>query len=320
MDKQTINEILEVCGEPKRFHYYKDKHLLNALLLENKTHYKIADIKGSKASALLQKAWFKKAFMANSGSGIISRQDLLSYLPADAKHFNTTLGEWGEDANKHNKDKWYQTSRSGYSLVVQLNFCSEHNYRYFQLLKPQWRHAGVFNYAGHPVNKGKYYTMAWARVDVDFNTNEAIIEEIQTDWLRNLRQLIADVKENDKRISGDFLIRNGIGSSAQNLMAYYSFMRNYFEMWQEAILSLSIEVLQKEIGVEHIFMHTHESGNLFKEITYRQPPKSLYSKLPTKMGFVLNDEAPLFLNQEQYLKRYFKKAKKQNVKWFKYAV
>jgi len=36
------------------------------------------------------------------------------------------------------------------------------------------------------------------------------------------------------------------------------------------------------------------------------------------MGFVMSDKAPAFLKKEIYLKRYFRKAKKDSIKWFKH--
>lgn len=40
-------------------------------------------------------------------------------------------------------------------------------------------------YHGHPVRKDDVETLAWARIDLDFASNQALIEEIQSDWVKN---------------------------------------------------------------------------------------------------------------------------------------
>lgn len=42
-----------------------------------------------------------------------------------------------------------------------------------------------FNYCGHPVSRQRN-TLAWARLDLDLNSATALIEEIQSDWIRDV--------------------------------------------------------------------------------------------------------------------------------------
>jgi hypothetical protein len=76
----------------------------------------------------------------------------------------------------------FSTSRRGFNLVLQLNFSSRHDEPYRKLVDPDdYR---PFELGGHPVAKGALHTLAWSRLDIDLNTGEALIEEIQTDWIR----------------------------------------------------------------------------------------------------------------------------------------
>jgi hypothetical protein len=41
----------------------------------------------------------------------------------------------------------------------------------------------TFEWSAHPIRRSPS-TLAWSRVDIDFENGEALIEEIQTDWVR----------------------------------------------------------------------------------------------------------------------------------------
>ena len=43
---------------------------------------------------------------------------------------------------------------------------------------------GPFEWWSHPVRQDGRHTLAWARMDVDLDAGEALIEEIQSDWIR----------------------------------------------------------------------------------------------------------------------------------------
>ena len=36
-----------------------------------------------------------------------------------------------------------------------------------------------FEWTSHPVHEGRHRTLAWARIDLDWESGEALIEEIQ---------------------------------------------------------------------------------------------------------------------------------------------
>lgn len=37
-------------------------------------------------------------------------------------------------------------------------------------------------------------TLAWSRIDFDFDTGEALIEEIQSDWVRRVKHCVQSLK------------------------------------------------------------------------------------------------------------------------------
>ena len=74
------------------------------------------------------------------------------------------------------------------------------------------------------------------------------------------------------------------------------------------MLWAAISFLREEIGIDHIFYHSAESGRLLKHIQGGLPPYSLYSDLPRRFCFALSPEVPVFLQQEKT----FRKAARQN--------
>ena len=104
-----------------------------------------------------------------------------SYWPGTTRHFRLRVGGWGHD-------KFWgprlQTSRPGWNLVLRLDLPASHWRRYVRLVRPDqhW-----FQMEGHPTTPLPTVTLAWLRIDVDLERGEALIEEIQNDWLRLAR-------------------------------------------------------------------------------------------------------------------------------------
>jgi len=153
-------------------------------------------------------------------------------------------------------------------------------------------------------------------VDIDFDTNEALVEELQTDWLREVMEANKYYKESVSRGKNPWILGyRGLNCSEDAWMHYMDTIRSYASIWSEAMLHATVGFLKSEIGISKIWMHSFESGNLFKEIGWTKPPKSLYTKLPKSYGFENTTEGPEFLHNEKYLKRYFKKARNLRVTW-----
>jgi hypothetical protein len=146
-------------------------------------------------------------------------------------------------------------------------------------------------------------TLAWARIDFDLNTNEALIEELQTDWLRRARQLLKQIESGKARY-----YNYGTNTTPDKLKIYLeNVLAVYGAIWDEALLTAAIQFILQELGITKIYLHTPDTGAAVKLIKHTQPPRSLYSSLPRKFCFSQTDKAPEFL----YRHRAFRKLEKQ---------
>ena len=151
----------------------------------------------------------------------------------------------------------------------------------------------------HPVSQNGELTLAWARIDLDLKTNEALIEEIQSDWVRNA---MAKATEED-------------GDSIKWSRYVDTILRPHSKVWDQAMLASIIWFLVEEIGVTQLFYHTFETGSKFKHITWDQPPKSLYTKLPSIYCFEITHNGPRFIRdtKDKHIRKNFVKP---DTKWY----
>ena len=280
MNTQLLDEVLACLPKGKtHYRYFKGAYasrLLSMLLPKQASLHKI---KQSRFNKLLNHPTVKP-IVANSGNGRIDTTQLSNVWQEPSQPFLLTVSRWGGHRNR----SWYQTSRFGENLVLQLNMPLEHQ-RQFAL---HFGGKGSLNGAScHPVQsssaKNFRETLAWSRIDIDFETNEALIEEVQSDGARYVqwwekRYKRCNCKECKKR------------------MQYIEWMQQYRVIWAEALLCATIEFIQQEIGIERIFMHTARSGWQIKKMDSDwHAPRSLYSDLPKKFAFKQTWAAPEFL-------------------------
>ncbi|MGB0430876.1 MAG: hypothetical protein ACPGLV_10410 [Bacteroidia bacterium] len=318
MYKSEIVELEEIYSAPIKYYYYKDRYLVQSLLEnQNGDTISVATIKNDFDAKLFQKNWFKEQFLQNSGNRKVCKDSLEFYWPKETFEFDIEVSKWGEEPKKHKKDKWLQTTRSGYSLVLRINLSQEHFELYRSWLKPSWYGEGIFNCTCHPVSE-KDITLGWVRLDLDFETDEVLIEELQTDWLRELNKLAKNLRNADVAKCKQLLMFENIEGSLIDFWKYYNYMLPISKMWDELFISATLWFVKNELQIKKVWMHSYETCSLFKDQQNAMPPRSLYTKLPKKMGFVKTEKAPSFLQNEVYLKRYFRKSKRENIKWFCY--
>jgi hypothetical protein len=153
---------------------------------------------------------------------------------------------------------------------------------------------------GHPVAGDGYQTLAWARIDMDLDRGEALIEEIQTDWIRVVMKSRRDFERyeadgNDQGRYIPYYIKE-LGCDSQQLNRYIEeTLQPHMALWQEAMLASAIWFLKEEIGISSIYYHTFEFGCKLKRISGTRPPQSLYTRLPFRFCFEKTDRAPEFL-------------------------
>lgn len=279
MDKQLAEEIVGCLPQGRTcFNYYPERYawlLLRHVVGEGTP---IAALKQSPFAGLLHKPRVKH-WLAGLGSKALTAADVLAAdCDPDPLHFVLTLGYW----------QGQQTSRPGSNLVLQLNFDRKHDARYQTLIQPKPERT-PFGYYGHPVNQTGRNTLAWARLDVDMDQDEVLIEEIQTDWIR--RALRADERPNRVYGSG--------GSEAEIRQYTGQLLAQYQKVWAEAMLAAAIWFIREELGIRRMFYHSPHSNQRLKGLEWGEPPRSLYTDLPRQFCFRPSQEVPHFLRKKR---------------------
>lgn len=305
MDRQTIEEIIACLrGERTVYPYYRDRYSIGLLRQLSRhgrpgSRLSVAALKRSPYAPLLQKPRVRTAL---SRLGHEPIDDL--YLAAhdhdpDQEHFVLTLGSWGSEQRA---GRWRrQTSRPGLNLVLQLNFNGDHDQHYRKL---GCGHS-LFNYSGHPVSRTRN-TLAWARIDLDWNSDSALIEEIQSDWIRDVDWLAGRV---EKRLAAgqpatDPTRIYGLQCPMAVARAYCAHVLDrYAGIWSEAMLWASIQFIRDELGLRRVFYHSEQSGRLLKGIRWSAPPRSLYTDLPRRFCFTPTREIPHFLEEDREVRQ-----------------
>ncbi|MCP4378833.1 MAG: hypothetical protein GY794_21985 [bacterium] len=281
MDTKQAKEIIACLPEGRTiFRYFKDRYapaLLSYIVGDGMTP---SQIKKTPMAKLLNRPVLKN-LAANLGGSPLTPMALDSTWPAVPESYLLTLGVWGDHIAGRRDQAWFQTSRPAANLVLQLNFSTKHDRPYDKLLKPDDYHP--FSNEYHPINEAGRHTLAWARIDIDLDAGEALIEEIQNDWIRNALQSW----------------RHGWPETNAKPIAMARYLRDvlspHMRIWDEAILSAAIWFLRSELGVRRIFYHTFESGTRLKQIDGTKPPRSLYTRLPNRFCFRETCVPPSFL-------------------------
>jgi hypothetical protein len=239
-----------------------------------------------------------KPVLAACGDGNIQRHHIASQWGDPTLFFLLTVGLWGGKQQR----AYFQTSRPGYNLVLRLNFTQDHDRRFRKLY---WN--DTLNYFNHPVlarGERSYFreTLAWARLDVDLEQGQALIEEIQTDWVREAnrsRRYLSRCSECKKDL------HRRICQQRRSALRYIDqVLLPYTRVWDQAMCSAALFFIHEELGIDDIWYHTWEGGNVLKGISGRnQPPRSLYSKLPRDFCFIETDHQPEMLRKGRTNKR-----------------
>jgi hypothetical protein len=300
MDIREIEDLRAMLPAGRTlFTYAKHQYGLQLLRYAAPRPTPVAALRQTPAAPLLQKPQVRTA-LARCGREV-GREFLdaqIACLPAP-EHYALTLGVW---AAATSRDRAPQTSRRGANLVLQLNFSNRHNRAFERLLKP--RDGWEFNYRGHPALHDeralRRYTLAWARLDIDFDRGEALIEEIQTDWIRrasSLRRTVELVMQG--RMQRPRYLQNRFDGKDADIVEYCErHLAPHRERWDEAMLSATLFFLREELGIAGIWTHTARSGIVLKRI-YGAPPVSLYSDLPKRFCFREGESLPEFLAREK---------------------
>ncbi len=280
------------------FLYYPDRESPWLLARRMRERARVAELKAGETARLLERPLVKPMLAAAAG-GTLERADVDLAAMADRAidgplskvaaagvaaafevpwyDFEISLGEWASEA----LGTWSQTSRHGNNLVLQLGFPSEDVALLTQYVGADARK--MFEYRDHPVRRDGRPTLAWVRIDIEGDV--ALIEEIQSDWLRFAA-----------RVSKFWLHNRPLRQFTYAVQAYETVVRERHEkLWPKVALLATLGFLRDVVGVRQVFMHQPEPGAALKGIYGAKPPASLYTKLPKSFGFTPTMEAPPFL-------------------------
>lgn len=307
MDKHVLDEVIACLPKDRTlFRYARGDYALMLLSRVAGDGVRLVDIQRSAYGRLLGKPLVRK-LLAERGNGVVSRS-VFDYACVEGRQdFLLTLGRWNEERSGYN-----QTSRHSGNLVLQVNFNAGHDREFMRVVGPSGR--DDFLSRGHPVMQEgdrRYFrhTMAWVRLDVDFGTDEVLIEEIQTDWLRDASWYLRNIEwyANNSRDRLKEQVIDGKVDAAVNYVR--KTLAPYFRLWDEAALTAAINFVVDELGINGIYYHSFETGNVLKKIRYSQPPRSLYTDLPRKFCFKLTDHVPEMLARSRVVRRKLKRVK-----------
>lgn len=296
MNTQLLNEVIACLPKGKtHYRYFKGAYASRILSMLLPEQVNLHQLKKTRFKRLLEHPSVKP-IVANCGNGVLERKHITAIWQEPSYPFLLSVSRWGGKRDR----SWFQTSRFGENLVLQLNLPVEHDRKYKAYRTDQYASTANGQYSDHPVQLPKNNpdfreTLAWSRIDVDFNTSEALIEEVQTDIARNATHQMNPYVQSRTRY-------------AQSYWEYHNWLRPYQKIWAETTLCATIEFIQKELGIERIFMHSARSGWQVKNMNSNwHAPRSLYSDLPKRFAFKQTWAAPEFLLATKCYQRLIRK-------------
>lgn len=261
-------------------------------------------LKASRHRRLLENELVRRV-AARAGDGQLSREVLDRARASGGEVYRIGLGLWGPADGEAWEHGWYQTTRPGANLVLLLNFSPQHNAAYRRWLDPKGLLPMVRG--AHPHAAPPDVTMAWARLDVDLAGGEALVEEIQSDWIRDFdgyRSWIAGLRPAARRDRAVQRFFRNPKAAFEGLERYCSrVLVHHRAWWAEATLFATLWLLFEQLRIRRIYYHTHEGGMRRKGITGSGPPRSLYTTLPRRFGFELTSEGPSVLRPSRRERR-----------------
>ena len=292
MKSQLLDEVIACLPTGKtHYRYFKGAYAARILSMLMPDKVDLHTVKKTRFNRLLEHNSVKP-IIAHSGNGVLERAALQASWLEPSQAFLLSVHRWGGRGERD----WYQTSRGGENLVLQLNLPTQHQHQFKRWIDPTGHSTLNGVWSSHPVQTGVNQsnfreTLAWSRIDLDFDTNEALIEEVQSDATRKVLRMA-------KRYQ-----YCGCEQCLEKLN-YVNWFAPYLKLWSEALLCATVEFIHYELGIERVFMHTAKSGWRVKKMSKTwHAPRSLYSDLPKKFAFKQTYAAPEFLLQTRCYQR-----------------
>ncbi len=291
------------------FHYFRDRYalmLLEWFVGEGKT---VREVKRSRYGRLLQKPCVRE-WLARGGGDRLTPDRLAGIWPSRSESYVVTLDEWRETPGFRDREV-DQTTRRGSSLVLQLNFSRRHDVAFEALLGEDASSEGWLNSSLHPVNLDGRRTLAWARLDVELDLDEVLIEEVQSDWAFWATWLasLARQRKSSMRVLGRVV---EVWRARRYLEEV---LHPHLVMWDEAVLAAVLDFIRRELGVRRVYYHSYDSSTHFKCC---EPPRSLYARLPRRFCFEETPEPPRIVEEASASDNFIRCAlKNRRFRWFR---
>ncbi|WP_410211862.1 hypothetical protein [Aquirhabdus sp.] len=315
MKTEELNEILACLTRGRTlFHYQKDQHIPLVLktLIRHGQLQTIADLKQSRYAKWTGHPWVNQflAQQPNAKATLLPLMDSLLHTETLDFPFILTAGRWGSERQYH----WCQTTRRGENLVLHLNL--PHS------IKTAFEQVGVDTvgqYGFHPHDTIRP-TLAWARMDIDLEHGQVLIEEIQSDLIRDIADSIQYALRYQGQMNRQVWLMGNRIHLGQFLAAIKPFYDALYRLWSEAMLTATLHFIFEELGIYDVYYHTWEGGKRLKKLhKYGAPPRSLYSQLPERFGFAATSIGPVMLERDPQVKRRIK-AGEGDLRWYRLNV
>ena len=290
MDIRDANEIIACLPKERTVYRYCNDEYAAQLLAPKlgASGLPVREIRASRWGRLLDRKPVA-AVLKHCGAAVLCDHHLLGMPRENDRSYVLTLGLWGW---RRGDRGYYQTSRAGVNLVLQVNFDRGHDRTYRRMVRPVSKRD--LNQSSHPVCKRGRTTMAWVRLDIDLAGGQALIEEVQTDWLRGAGWARSSAIRAIKAGRPDAVIWDIAAASRLKPYCDYVLERHAGD-WAEVALSAAIEFLVREIGITQIWYHDSDTGARLKKIGWSKPPRSLYTSLPRRFCLERTSQAPDFI-------------------------
>ena len=281
MKQHEAEELLSLLPAGRTlFTYGKDWYALS--LLEMGLGRSAPDqLRKTTLARLLEKPLVKSS-LGTLGRKDFTAADLALLRPGESETYRLTASLFSG---------WTQTTRKGrdaWNIVLQLNLNGD-DAGWIERVFPE-RRDDPFEWTCHPIYRGRHRTLAWARIDLDWETGEALIEEIQNDRLREVSDRVKRIRE---QTLTTIRLRGAEVDAGFVLRYWEERLRLSRKWWDEAMLCAAIRFIVNELGIRRIYYHSPVSGARLKRMN--DAPVSLYSDLPRRFCFEKTDDLPAFI-------------------------
>ena len=281
MKQHEAEELLALLPAGRTlFTYGKDWYALS-LLEMGLGRSAPAPLRNTTLARLLEKP-VVKSWLGTLGRKDFTSADLALLRPGESETYRLTASLFSG---------WTQTSRRGneaWNIVLQLNLNAD-DACWMERICAE-RHEDPFEWGCHPIHRGRHRTLAWARIDIDWESGEALIEEIQNDRIRAVSDRVKRIRDQDLRT---IRLRHAEVDAGFVLRYWEERLRLSRKWWDEAMLCAAIRFVVRELGIRRIYYHSPVSGARLKRV--KDAPLSLYSDLPRRFCFERTEDLPAFI-------------------------